>query len=54
MANQDINISKKLLNRFNSDLTAVTRLIAEAMGMTVKLKSLLEELEENQEFSTER
>jgi hypothetical protein len=49
MANQDIDISQKLLNRLDNELTASARLMSEALGKILLLKSTLEKLKENQE-----
>ncbi len=54
MANQDIDVSRELLNRFDNDLAALTRLMSEALGRALILKSLLETLGENQELFTKR
>lgn len=49
MANQDIDISRELLNRLDNELTASARSMSEALGKILLSKSLLETLKENQE-----
>lgn len=53
MANQDINTSLKLLNRVDSELTALARSMSEMLGKTLLLKSLLETLREKIESTAQ-
>lgn len=54
MDNPDIDRSRKLLNRLDTELTALARSMSETLGKVLLLKSSLEILRENQELFTKR
>ena len=54
MDNPDIDTSRKLFNRLDTELTALARSMSETLGKVLLLKSSLEILRENQELCTTR
>lgn len=49
-ANQNKDTSQELLNNIDSELTGLTKLMAELLGKALMLKTLFERLRENQDL----